>query len=343
MDIALRIISVVMTLLIALVIGLLLRRILVHRLKKTVLDSWLVQSLGVIVVVLLLILAVPISLILADNNLLPSIWAVLTAQINVKDITGLVWNLIQTLLLIALGVGFARTLKTLIVRNLGANRIDINTRTLFGRICYFVILTLVVFWILTIWQISIGVPVAALGILTVVFTVAIQDVLKDLFAGFYILMEHPFHIGDQITIGDQVNLTGHTGKVEDVQIRTTKLRLVSGEEVSVPNALVFSNILINHSFHGERRTIIIVKLPEEQFVKDETHKQIMKALEEVAAILAKPEPSITLIGLSEKTISLDVRFWIAQGQFSAISEAIYALHAALPDADLTVQESPGNV
>ncbi len=333
MDITTRIILIIVTLLIALVIGLILRRMLVHRLKHTVLDNWLVQSLGVIAVAILLVLAVPVSLILADNTLLPSIWSVLTAA----------WNLIQTLLIIALGVGFARTLKTLIVRNLGANHIDINTRTLFGRICYFVILTLVVFWILTIWQISIGVPVAALGILTVVFTVAIQDVLKDLFAGFYILIEHPFHIGDQITIGDQVNLTGHTGKVEDVQIRTTKLRLVSGEEVSVPNALVFSSIVINHSFQGERRAIIIVKLPEEQFVKDETHKQIMKALEEVDAVQAKPEPSITLIGLSEKTISLDVRFWIAHGQFSAVSEAIYALHAALPDADLTVQESPGNV
>ena len=343
MNITLRVISVVMTLLIALVIGLLLRRMLVHRLKNTVLDPWLVQSLGVIVVVLLLVLAVPISLILADNNLLPAIWAVLTAQINVKDLTGLAWNLIQTLLIIALGVGFARTLKTLIVRNLAANRIDINTRTLFGRICYFVILTLVVFWILTIWQISIGVPVAALGILTVVFTVAIQDVLKDLFAGFYILMEHPFHIGDQITIGDQVNLTGHTGKVEDVQIRTTKLRLVSGEEVSVPNALVFSSIVINNSFHGERRALIIVKLPEEEFVKDETPKQIMKALEKVDTILAKPEPSITLIGLSEKKISLDVRFWVTHGQFSAVTEAMYALHAALPNADLIVQESAGNV
>lgn len=343
MNITLRVISVVMTLLIALVIGLLLRRMLVHRLKNTVLDPWLVQSLGVIVVVLLLVLAVPISLILADNNLLPAIWAVLTAQINVKDLTGLAWNLIQTLLIIALGVGFARTLKTLIVRNLGANRIDINTRTLFGRICYFVILTLVVFWILTIWQISIGVPVAALGILTVVFTVAIQDVLKDLFAGFYILIEHPFHIGDQITIGDQVNLTGHTGKVEDVQIRTTKLRLVSGEEVSVPNALVFSSIVINNSFHGERRALIIVKLPEEEFVKDETPKQIMKALEKVDTILAKPEPSITLIGLSEKKISLDVRFWVTHGQFSAVTEAMYALHAALPNADLIVQESAGNV
>ena len=343
MDMTLRIILTALTLLVALAIGLILRRMLVRRLKNTVLDKWLVQSLGIIAIVLLLILALPVSFIVADNNLLPSVWNLLTSQVNLKDVTGLVWNLVETLLIIGLGVGFARTLKTLTVRSLGANRIDINIRTLIGRICYIVILTLVVFWILTIWQISIGVPVAALGLLTVAVTVAIQDVLKDLFAGFYILMEHPFHIGDQITIGDQVNLASHTGKVEDVQLRTTKLRLVSGEEVSVPNALVFTSIVINNSFYGERRATIIVKLSEEEFVKEETPQQILKAINEIDTILAKPEPYVTLVGVSDKKISLDVRFWVAHGQFSVVTEAMYALHAMLPDADLTVQEPAGNV
>ena len=50
MNIAFRIILVVMTLLIALVIGLILRRMLVHRLKRTVLDTWLIQSLGIMVI-----------------------------------------------------------------------------------------------------------------------------------------------------------------------------------------------------------------------------------------------------------------------------------------------------
>ena len=343
MEITLRILLTALTLLVALAIGLILRRMLVRRLENTVLDKWLVQSLGIIAIVLLLILALPVSFIVVDNNLLPFVWNALTAQVNLKDATGLVWSLVETLLIIGLGVGFARTLKTLTVRSLGANRIDINLRILLGRVCYIVMLTLVVFWILPIWNIQIGVPVAALGILTVALTVAIQDVLKDLFAGFYILMEHPFHIGDQITIGDQVNLASHTGKVEDVQIRTTKLRLVSGEEVSVPNAVVFTSIVINNSFYGERRATIIVKLPEEEFVKDETPKQILKAINELDTILVKPEPYVTVVGVSDKKISLDVRFWVAHGHFSALTEAMYVLHALLPNADLTVQEPAGNV
>ena len=83
------------------------------------------------------------------------------SQLKIGDITGITVNLVQTLLMIGLGVGIARTIRTLTIRALGENRIDINIRTAIGRVFYFVILTFAIFWILSIWQISIGIPVAA--------------------------------------------------------------------------------------------------------------------------------------------------------------------------------------
>src|SRR6266851_2283232 len=290
MDIT-RIVLAVSTVLVAVAIGLILRRLLVRRLKKTVLDNWLVQTLGVIIVFVPLILSIPLVFVILDSNLFGSLWAATQAQIHIKDIIPISLNLIQTVLVIALGVGIARTLVALAVRGMGENRVDINIRTLVRRM-------------------------------------------------FYILMERPFHIGDQITIGDVII---RTGRVEDVQLRATKLRLVSGEEVSIPNALVFGSIVINNTFYGERRATIIVKLPEEDFAREETPKKILKALEEIDLILAKPEPTISVSGLSEKHIALTVHFWIARGQHSVVTEALYALRAALPNADLTVMEAAGDI
>jgi small-conductance mechanosensitive channel len=334
------IVLTVLTVLIAVAIGLILRRLLVGRLKKTVLDNWLIQTLGVIIVFVPLILSVPVIFVILDNNLFGSLWAKIQAQIHVQDITAISWNLVETVLIIALGIGIARTLVTLAVRGMGENRVDINIRTLVRRIFYIIILSFIVFWVLAIWQIPITIPVTAIGILTLALTVAVQDILKDLVAGFYILMERPFHIGDQISIGDVII---RTGRVEDVQIRSTKLRLVSGEEVAIPNAIVFGSVVINNTFYGERRATIIVKLPEEDFAREETPKKILKALKEVDPILAKPEPTISVSGLSEKHIALAVRFWIARGQHSVITETLYALRAALPDADLTVMEAAGDI
>ncbi len=78
MDITQRIVLTVLTVLVAVAIGLILRRLLVRRLQKTVLDNWLVQTLGVIIVFVPLILSVPLVFVILDSNLLcsssPWVW-----------------------------------------------------------------------------------------------------------------------------------------------------------------------------------------------------------------------------------------------------------------------------
>ncbi len=351
MNISLQIFFTVLTALIALGIGLLFRGMLVRRLKKTVLDNWVIQSLGIAVIIPPLILAIPILFAIWDSTLFSRFWQQIQNQISILNLGALVWNIIATLLIIAFGIGVARTLMRLTVRALGEHRIDINLRTLLGRIFYIIVIILVSIWILSIWNVQIGVPVAALGIITVVISVAIQDILKDLFAGFYILMERPFHIGDQVTTSN------YTGKVEDVQIRATKLRLVSGEEVTIPNSLVFGGIVINNTYYEERRATLTLTLAQDDFVKDETPQQVLKTIKEVATVKVKPEPIVTLSaftgaisgytgslsGYTTKVVTLTARFWIENGQLSTLTEVMYALRDAFPTADLAVRESAGDV
>ncbi|SRR5579884_1422124 len=341
-DTTLRIALIAIILLTALGLGLLFRRLLIRRLKQTVLDNWLVQTLGVAIVLPPLILAGAVAPLIWDPTLLFAYWDSIRSQLKIENIniTGLTINLIGTLLLSGLGVGAARTVKALTIRSLGENRIDINIRTFIGRIFYFIILTFVIFWILSLWQISIGIPVAGIGILTVAITVSIQDILKDLVAGFYILLERPFHIGDQISTS---STPSYTGKVEDVQLRATKVLLVSGEEVIIPNSLIFGGIVVNNSGYTERRATITVTMPEEQFVTGETAEKILNAIREVETVKPKPEPTVALSSYTDKKALLTVRFWIANGQLSTVSDVVYALHAALPYADVAVRESGGDV
>ena len=339
----LRIILIALTILMAAGIGLILCRILVRRLKTTPLDRWLVLTLGVIVICLPLIVDIPIAFIIWDTGWLTGLWDQITrTQIHVQDVTAVGWSLIESLLILALGVGIARTVMSFTIRGLGENRIDINIRTLIGRVFYIIILIIAVFWALSIWQVSIGVPVAVLGALTIAFSFAIQDILKDLVAGFYILLERPFHIGDQITIY-QAGAASYTGEVKDIQIRATRLRIVSGEQVTIPNSLIFGGIVTDNSYYGERRATITITLSQEEFVKDETPQQIIKTLREIETILPKPEPTVMLSNYTGKLITLTVRFWIAYGQISTIAEAMYALRSALPNADLTIREAAGDV
>ena len=336
----LRIVLIALIFIGALVIGLLLRRRLVARLKKnTDLDAWLVQTLGVLVVLPLPIIAALASPIvyLWSVDTLPQLVRDVTAQPIVRQGASIFGQVGGSVLLIALGLGVARTIRNITVRGLETNRIDINIRTLIGRIFFIAILLLTAFWLLSIWHIPLEFPVAAISIITVLITVAIQDILKDLVAGFYILVERPFYIGQLISTST------YTGTVEDVQLRATKLRLVSGEEIIVPNSLVFGGIVVNNSLYSERRASIDVTLPQELFVKGETPQQIRETVKQVAHVREKPEPNVVFSAFSENKITLTLFFWIATDQPETVTDVMYVLHAALPDADLTIKEFAGNI
>jgi len=339
----LNIIFIVLIAIIALCIGLLLRRLLIRRLKNTVLDDWVIHTLGILIIFPPLIIAAIAAPLILKPDWLITLRDELERLIPPSAIIPLAWGFIETVLVIVLGVGIARTIMKVTVRGLGENRFDINIRTLIGRISYIITVIIVIFWILTIWHVAIDLPVAVLGTLTVAVVFAIQDILKDLVAGFYILMERPFHIGDQITIGDETQSASHTGIVEDVQMRATQLRIVSGEQVTVPNSLVFGGIVINNSYYGERRATITVTLPQEAFVKEETPQKILSMLQELDAVMVKPEPAVMISAYTGNQVTLTVRFWVANGQLATVSDVMYTLRTVFPTADLAVHEPAGNI
>jgi small conductance mechanosensitive channel len=327
----------------AVAIGLTLRHFLVSLLKKTILDNWVVQTLGAIVFVIPLIVGVFTYFFLLQSTLLIAILSYLhsPAYLNspLPTIIEYAKQLFLTVFAIFVGVAVGRTVMKLIVHGLNNNRIDINLRVLIGRITFFVIMIIDTFWVFSIWGFAIDFPVTVIGALTVTFTIAFQDILKDLVAGFYILMERPFHIGDSITIGNAANTPLHTGVVENIELRATKLRISSGELVTVPNSLVFGGIVINNSYYGERRATINISLPIEAFDKHETIDQILKALKETGTVAEVPAPTVIVSSYTGEHVVLLVHFWMRNEKFASISDVMYTLRTALPKADLSYVDS----
>ena len=92
---------------------------------------------------------------------------------------------------------------------------------------------------------TLGVPPATLvtfvGVVGIGISLALQDILKSFFAGTYLLFERPFRIGDEVSVKDQ------RGIVEHIGIRTTRLRTEQNVLVSIPNAVVFSEMVLNRT------------------------------------------------------------------------------------------------
>lgn len=94
--------------------------------------------------------------------------------------------------------------------------------------------------------------VAGLGIGGIAIALALQNVLSDLFSSFSIYFDKPFVVGDFITTGS------HSGTVEKIGIKTTRIRAVQGEEIVISNQELTSARVQNFKRMEERR--IVTKL-----------------------------------------------------------------------------------
>jgi small-conductance mechanosensitive channel len=120
-------------------------------------------------------------------------------------------------------------------------RVDTGTQILVKRglsVAFIVTAMLVVLGILGASPTGLLAVVGAVGL---AFSLAIQDILKNFFSGVYLLLERPFRVGDTIKVKDQ------QGVVENIGVRTTMLRTPENVQILVPNAIVFAEVVANHT------------------------------------------------------------------------------------------------
>ncbi|MFE4107374.1 mechanosensitive ion channel family protein [Almyronema epifaneia] len=91
--------------------------------------------------------------------------------------------------------------------------------------------------------------IAGASIIGVALSLAAQDLIKDTFNGFFIILE------DQYAVGDVVTIQGIRGLVENMNLRITQLRDEAGCLVSIPNSEI--RLIANHSSHWSRADLFI--------------------------------------------------------------------------------------
>jgi len=227
----------------------------------------------------------------------------------------------------------ARVVQRAVVASLSQSRLNRNLTLLMGRLIYATTLVIGLIVILAIWGTGLVFPVALVGVLTVALSLSLQDILKNLVSGVYLLIERPFVIGDSITV------TTYTGEVEDIQLRVTLLRTLDGERVLIPNALLFTSAVVNLSAFQRRRITLLVTVPNAgPEAIDRAEEQIRAALANLTTALTEPEPLVTLSRAAADQLDLRVTFWAPTkhhgitGDDGALSEAIELVRGRLPEA-----------
>jgi small-conductance mechanosensitive channel len=94
--------------------------------------------------------------------------------------------------------------------------------------------------------------VTGLGIGGIAIALAAQNILGDLFNYFVIFFDRPFEVGDNIQVDDK------RGVVEQIGIKTTRIRSLTGEELVMSNTSLTSSRIHNFRRLSRRRSTLAV-------------------------------------------------------------------------------------
>jgi small-conductance mechanosensitive channel len=183
---------------------------------------------------------------------------------------------------------------------------------------------------------SFSVLVTSFGLTGLAVGLALQDLLRNILAGIFLLIERPFRIGDAITVGDL------SGTVETIELRTTGLRTADGRLAVMPNLSAFNGNIINASAYPLRRYSVSVWVPQGDDLEP-VIRAVRAQLQQASRIAAEPPPRVVPKLEIDGGVTLQVWYWLDYRTYdenSVAADLVQRLYAAItggqPAADAAI-------
>ena len=228
-----------------------------------------------------------------------SLTATLGTSIGIGTIT--VGDILWFAGIVVVGVIIAKVV-ALNVRRALTERLPKSERELLAKVVYYIII---------LWAIAVALPylnfdlsglLVAGGIVGLVIGFASQSVVSNLVSGLFLMFERP------IKIGDNINVAGITGSVEDIKVLSTIVKTYDGIYTRIPNEKVFTSNITNYVNNAARRFEYKIRIR----YRDDADEAIRLAKEVIAAhplALKNPAPMIYVDSLGDNGINLIARIW----------------------------------
>lgn len=207
--------------------------------------------------------------------------------------------------------------KTLEHRIMVTENLDMNLRVLLSKL---IRACLVVFGILIALPLA-GIDITVLsvfgGALGVGIGFGLQKIASNYVSGFIILLDRSIHPGDVLTVDNRF------GKVTQLTTRYLVLQNNDGTEAIIPNEILITSTVINHSYTNRQLRIAIPVQISYQSDLDRAMEIMKQAAVNQTRVLADPETKVYLKSFSENGIDLEMDIWIddpEEGQLNLCSD-----------------------
>lgn len=135
------------------------------------------------------------------------------------------------------------------------------------------------------------------------FGLGVQDLIKDMVAGFIILFERT------VTAGDIVEITGIVGEVKEVGLRTTSLLTREGIVLIVPNSKLTNDNVVNWSQNNRVTRFRVDVGVAYGSDTSKVEKILLEAAKENKDVISKPEPMVFFQNFGDSSLDFSLFFF----------------------------------
>jgi small-conductance mechanosensitive channel len=244
-------------------------------------------------------------------------------------LTQILLNIGLALLILLVALVVAGLAKRWVVRILVRTTSNANVATLVGNLVQVGIILVGIVTALPVVGVQWASLVALVGAAGLAISLSMQDLLKNVVAGIYILMEQPFRIGDRISVKDV------TGVVQGIELRTTILRTDEHLQVVVPNNTVLTEIITNRSANSLVRTTVQMRVRRGDV--PDLYNRVKTVVAGVEGVAETPSSDVAMDGVFEGVERHKINFWAPTGKKAEVTLAVMeALQSSFPEANLKV-------
>ena len=237
---------------------------------------------------------------IAVRELRKGVMPVDLTAIQILDYTEQIFYLITVVIVVKMVLGFIREAINWYLDRIsaeGAVNLKMTLGPLTNKAVDILIGMVAVIVVLDHFGINIGSLLVSLGVGSLAVALAAQDTLANMIAGFVILVDRPFRVGDRIELA-----TGHVGDVKEIGLRSTRMLNFDNNMIIIPNAELVKGRIVNYAFPFKPMRVVL-KFDVAYGTDPVKVRQILIALASTTpGLLRDPAPQVFLTAVTDASV-----------------------------------------
>ncbi len=217
-----------------------------------------------------------------------------------SNMMGMIPLILSAIIVIIASVILAKFVTGIVMLRLSKKDLNREVLILVGRMISYSIIFLGIIAATEIVGLNLGSLVAFLG---VGIGFALKDLLSNFIAGIMILTQKKFKIGDTIKMGDI------SGKIIEIETRTTQIKSFDGTLLIIPNAQMITAVIENFSANEMRRVKFDVGVSYDTPLQESIQLAIA-SVKKHQKVMPEPVTNVIATEFGDSAINLNVLFWV---------------------------------